>query len=48
MIRIDGGYLIFNFMRYRDYDHNGAERARQYRERKKAPNRHAERHERTP
>jgi hypothetical protein len=47
MIRIDGGYLILNFMRYRDYDHNGAARARQYRNRKKET-RHAERHDRSP
>jgi hypothetical protein len=35
MIRVDGGYLILNFMRYRDFDHSAARRQRQYRDRKK-------------
>lgn len=35
MVRIDGGYVILNFMKYRDKDHTGAERAKRYRERKK-------------
>ena len=36
MIRVDGGYLILNFMKYRDRDYTGAERAKRYRDRKKA------------
>lgn len=35
MIRINGGFLILNFMKYRDRDYTGAERARRYRERQK-------------
>ncbi len=35
MIRVDGGYLILNFTRYRDKDHTSAERAKRYRERQK-------------
>jgi hypothetical protein len=35
LVRIDGGYLVLNFMRYRDKDHTGADRARRYRERVK-------------
>jgi hypothetical protein len=34
MIRIDGGYVILNFMRYRDRDYTSAERSRRYRQRK--------------
>lgn len=34
MVRIDGGYLILNFQKYRDRDYTGAERARRYRNRK--------------
>jgi hypothetical protein len=36
LIRVDGGYLILNFMRYRDKDSTTAERSRRYRERQKA------------
>lgn len=36
LIRIDGGYLVLNFMKYRDRDYTGAERARRYRDRQKA------------
>ncbi len=36
MIRVDGGYLILNFMKYRDRDYTGAERAKRYRDRQKA------------
>jgi hypothetical protein len=36
LIRIDGGYLVLNFMKYRDRDYTGAERAKRYRERLKA------------
>lgn len=35
LIRINGGYIVLNFMRYRDRDYTGAERARRYRERLK-------------
>ncbi len=35
MVRIDGGYLILNFMRYRDYDHTAADRMRRLRERRR-------------
>lgn len=35
MVRVDGGYLILNFMAYRDKDHTAAARARRYRERKR-------------
>lgn len=34
MIRIDGGYLMLNYVAYRDKDHTTAERSRRYRERK--------------
>ena len=33
LVRINGGFLVLNFMRYRDRDHGGAERAKRYRER---------------
>lgn len=36
MIRIDGGYAILNYMRYREFDHSAAERMRRLRERRKA------------
>jgi hypothetical protein len=36
LIRIDGGYLVLNFMKYRDRDYTGALRAQRYRDRKKA------------
>ncbi len=35
MIRIDGGFLILNYMKYRDKDHTAAERQRRLRERKR-------------
>ena len=35
LIRVVGGYLILNFMDYRDRDHTTAERARRYRARKR-------------
>ena len=34
LVRIDGGYLILNFMRYRERDYTTAERSRRYRQRK--------------
>ena len=36
LVRIDGGYLVLNYIPYRDKDHNNAERCKRYRERKKA------------
>lgn len=36
MVRIDGGFLILNFAKYREMDRTGAERARRYRENKAA------------
>lgn len=36
MVRVDGGYIVLNFMRYRDKDHTSAERSKRYRDRKKA------------
>ena len=35
MVRVDGGYLILNYQKYRDKDHTAAERQRRYRERQK-------------
>lgn len=35
MVRVDGGYLVLNFMRYRDRDETAAARMRRYRENKK-------------
>jgi hypothetical protein len=35
MIRTDGGFVILNFMKYRDKDHTAAQRQRRLRERKK-------------
>jgi hypothetical protein len=34
MIRVDGGFVILNFQKYRDRDHGSAERVRRYRARK--------------
>lgn len=39
MARINGGYLVLSFMRYRDRDYSGADRSRRYRERLKASRR---------
>lgn len=35
MARVDGGYVILNYMRYRDKDHTAAERQKRMRERRK-------------
>jgi len=35
LVRVDGGYIVLNFMRYRDKDSTAAVRAQRYRERKK-------------
>jgi len=34
MVRVDGGFIILNFDKYREKDHTSAERSRRYRERK--------------
>src|SRR6185369_6362753 len=39
LVRINGGYLVLNFIKYRDRDHTTAIRSKRYRERKKN-NRH--------
>jgi len=36
MVRINGGYIVLNYMRYRDYDHQAAERMRKLRRRRKS------------
>jgi hypothetical protein len=36
LVRVDGGFLVLNFMKFRDRDYGGAERQKRYRERKKA------------
>lgn len=41
MIRMDGGFIILNYMKYRDKDHTAAERQRRLRERKRAVTRDA-------
>ena len=35
MVRVSGGYLILNYMKYRDMDHGAAERMRKLRQRRK-------------
>lgn len=35
LVRVDGGYIILNFFKYRDRDHTAATRSARYRERKK-------------
>jgi hypothetical protein len=34
LIRVDGGYVVLNYMRYREHDYNAAARMRRYRQRK--------------
>lgn len=36
MVRINGGYIVLNFDKYRQKDHTAAERSKRYRERKEA------------
>ena len=38
MVRVDGGFVVLNFMKYRDYDHSAADRMRRLRERRKGVN----------
>ena len=33
LVRVSGGFLVLNYMRYRDRDYTGAERAKRYRQR---------------
>lgn len=35
LVRIDGGYVVLNFMKYRDRDHGAAERMRRLRARRR-------------
>src|SRR5678815_4026053 len=35
LVRVDGGFVVLNFMRYRDRDYTGAERQKRWRERQK-------------
>lgn len=36
LVRIDGGYIVLNYMKYFDFDHTSADRSRRYRANKKA------------
>jgi hypothetical protein len=38
LVRVNGGFIVLNFMAYRDRDHTAAERQKRWRERKKAGN----------
>lgn len=35
LVRVNGGYIVLNYMRYRDKDYSGAERQKRFRDRKK-------------
>ncbi len=35
MVRVNGGFTVLNFMKYRDFDHSAADRMRRLRERRK-------------
>lgn len=35
MIRVDGGFIVLNYMEHRDRDHTAKDRSRRYRERQK-------------
>jgi hypothetical protein len=35
LVRINGGYLVLNFMKFREHDYGAAERSKRYRDRKK-------------
>jgi hypothetical protein len=39
MVRVNGGYIILNFMKYRDKDHTAKERSKKYRAKQKAAKR---------
>ena len=34
LVRVDGGFIVLNYIKYRDKDHSAAERMRRYRARK--------------
>ena len=36
LVRVNGGFLVLNYIRYREKDHTAAERQRRYRERQKS------------
>lgn len=36
LVRVDGGFIVLNYIKYRERDHSSAERSRRYRARKKA------------
>lgn len=36
LVRVDGGFIVLNFQKYRDHDYGGAERTRRWRERQRA------------
>jgi hypothetical protein len=36
LVRVDGGYIVLNFIKYREKDHTNAERQRRFREKKEA------------
>jgi hypothetical protein len=36
LVRVDGGYIVLNYMKYRERDYTSAERSKRYRERKTA------------
>jgi hypothetical protein len=38
MVRVDGGYIILNYMRFRDHDHTAADRMKRLRDRRKQQN----------
>jgi len=38
LVRVDGGYIVLNFMKYRDRDTTAAERQQRYRDRQKGSN----------
>lgn len=42
LIRVDGGYLVLNYMKHREKDHTAAERSRRYRERQTSRASHRE------
>jgi hypothetical protein len=35
LVRVNGGFIVLNYIRFREMDHTAAERSRRYRERKK-------------
>lgn len=37
LVRVDGGYILLNYIKYRDRDYTTADRSRRYRERHKGP-----------